>query len=294
MSTFLADMAASSRARLDAARAREPLAALESRARSAVPPRALALSTFDLIAEIKPASPSRGPLLGPHHAGPHATDVQGSASTSVPNTHTVCRTLAHHYAAAGAAITSVLTEPTRFGGSDELLRAISAAVATPTMRKDFLIDPYQVVQARADGASGILLITRMLSDSQLAEMLAAARAHNLFVLLEGFDETDLARVSDVSRLASGVSLLLGLNTRNLADLSVDPSRLDRLISHFPPGFPRVAESGLETPEDAGRIAALGYRLALVGTALMRSAQPQALARAMIARGRAVAAARLTP
>ncbi len=282
MSTFLADMAASSRARLDAARAREPLAALESRAGSAAPPRPLTLSTFDLIAEVKPASPSQGVLLAP----PRAAEV--ASATSVASLQQRCIAQAQHYAPAGAAIISVLTEPSRFGGCDELLRTISAAVPVPTMRKDFLIDPYQVVQARADGASGILLITRMLSDAQLADMLAAARAHSLFVLLEGFDETDLARTSSLTPDAS--RLLLGLNTRNLANLSVDSTRLERLISHFPPGFPRVAESGLASPEDAGRVAALGYRLALVGTALMRSPQPQALARAMIARGRASALA----
>ncbi len=278
MSTFLAEMARTSRERMTAARAREPLTALEARARSIAPLRPLTLSAFDLIAEVKPASPSRGPLL---RAGEDATGG--------------CVARAQAYAAGGAAAISVLTEPSRFGGSVEVLRAVSAGVAVPTMRKDFLVDPYQVVQARAEGAAGVLLITRMLSDSQLADMLGAAGEHGLFVLIEGFDEADLARVAfplppgGAGGGRSAAPLLLGLNTRNLADLTVDASRLERLAGVFPPGCVRVAESGLETSDDAARVARLGYGVALVGTALMRASRPDALVRSMIEAGRAAAA-----
>ena len=252
-------------------RAGEPLVALAARARSAPPVKPPTLGAFDLIAEVKPVSPSRGVLMTP------GEDVVAR-----------CVAQAGHYAAAGAALLSVLTEPTKFGGSDELLRAVSGAVAAPTMRKDFLVDPYQVVQARADGAAGVLLIIRMLSKAQLAEMLGAAAEHGLFVLLEAFDESDLDRAAGLPRSPPA---LLGLNTRNLADLSVDSSRLERLAGRFPIGFPRVAESGIETAADAARVAALGYDLALVGTALMRSGKPGELARAMIEHGRGAAAKR---
>ena len=271
MSAFLDEMARGSRERCAAERAREPMAALDARARAARPVRVLVRAGFDLIAEVKPASPSRGDLVRP---GPDATAR--------------CVEQAREYVRAGAAVVSVLTEPTRFGGSNELLRMVAGAVNTPVMRKDFLVDPYQVLQARADGASGVLLILRMLSDAQMGEMLGAAEEHGLFVLLEAFDEVDLDRVRGLRPREDATRVMLGMNTRNLADLSVDAGRLARLAGRFPAGFARVAESGLETPEDAARVAGLGYEFALVGTALMRSGKPGELARAMIEHGRAAA------
>lgn len=274
MSAFLNEMTRGSRERCAAERAREPVAALGARARSARPVRPLVLAGFDLIAEVKPASPSQGALMG------SGADVMSR-----------CVAQAEAYVRAGAAVVSVLTEPTRFGGSNDLLRMVAGAAERPVMRKDFLVDPYQVVQARADGASGVLLIIRMLSDAQMGEMLGAAAEHGLFALLEAFDESDLERTRGLRPGAGAASVMLGLNTRNLADLSVDAGRLERLAGRFPTGFVRVAESGLESPADAARVAGLGYHLALVGTALMRSGKPGELARAMIEQGRAAAAQR---
>lgn len=229
------------------------------------PLRPLKLGSFDLIAEIKDRSPAEGAL---------------AAETSDRSAR------AKSYAAGGAAAISVLTEPSRFDGELEHLEEVVDAVPNmPVMRKDFLVEPVQILEARKAGASGVLLITAMLKDVKLREMLDCAWEHGLFVLLEAFDEEDLRRTSlllenplDADKAESG-QLLVGVNTRNLRTLEVDPGRLKNLA----PALPRarcVAESGLLVPDDAARVAAWGYRMALVGTALMRSDDPTALVAAM--------------
>ena len=239
------------------------------------PVQPLMLGTFDLIAEIKDRSPAEGELATPNRDR---------------------ETQAKSYAAGGAAAISVLTEPSKFSGSLEHLEEVVAAVSdTPVMRKDFLVESVQILEARAAGASGVLLIATMLSDRKLREMLDAAYEHNLFVLLESFDADDLARASrlldnskDQDRAESG-QLLYGINTRNLRTLHVDPDRLRDLA----PSLPRarcVAESGLHDPDDAATVAGYGYTLALVGTALMRSSDPEALVSDM----RAAGSARISP
>ena len=151
------------------------------------------------------------------------------------------------------------------------------------MRKDFLVDSVQVLEARAAGASGVLLIATMLDDATLREMLDCAFEHGMFVLLESFDEDDLRRSSRFLDLDG--QLLIGVNTRNLRTLDVDADRLER----FAPLLPAarcVAESGLRVADDASRVAGWGYTMALVGTALMRSDDPGALIAAMRAAGAA--------
>jgi len=225
----------------------------------------LRLSKFDVIAEIKERSPAEGDLS---HEG-----VDRSAR-------------ARSYAAGGAAAISVLTEPSRFDGTLAHLEEVAAAVPeTPVMRKDFLVEPVQILEARCSGASGVLLITTMLSDATLGEMLERAWEHELFVLLESFDEEDLQRSSSLlensvhrDRAESG-QLLVGVNTRNLRTLEVDADRLRNLASSLPAAR-CVAESGLLTADDAARVAGWGYQMALVGTALMRSECPTSLIAAM--------------
>ncbi len=264
MSDFLATMAASSRERAD--RLTGPDVGLLDRP---VPP--LGLAGFDLIAEIKDHSPAEGRL-----AGTGANRAQRAQS----------------YARGGAAAISVLTEPTRFAGGMEHLAEVVAAVGdTPVMRKDFLVDPAQVVEARAAGASGVLLIAAILDDAALEDMLACAQEHGLFVLLESFDAADLERSRALldrqvhaGRAAAG-ELLIGINTRNLRTLEVDATRLERLAASLPPGAIAVAESGLRSPADAERVAGLGYAMALVGTALMKSEDPGALVADMLNAGR---------
>jgi indole-3-glycerol phosphate synthase len=172
---------------------------------------------------------------------------------------------------------------------------VAAVPDTPVMRKDFLVDPLQVSEARKAGASGVLLIATMLSPKSLRLMLDRAWEHGLFVLLECFDEDDMQRASrlldndaDAQRARSG-QLLVGVNTRNLRTLEVDSDRLQRLAPMLPDAM-CVAESGLKQPADAGRAADWGYRMALVGTALMKSGDPAALVAAMRAAGNARLAA----
>lgn len=263
---FLDDMARQSAERARAALAVESLATLRARALATPKPKPLVLDRFDLVAEVKRSSPSQGSLA--------AADVDIVAQ-------------AEAYADAGAAMISVLTEPTRFAGSLEDLRAIADAVRAPVMRKDFLVEPYQVFEARARGASAVLLIARILDDSLLGLMLDACLEAGLTILLEAFDAEDLERAARAIRNRSDV--LLGLNCRDLATLEEDVSRFESLASAFPDGTARIAESGIATAVDAASAARLGYGGALVGTALMRSSEPGALARAMIEAGRAARA-----
>ena len=264
MSGFLELMADRSRQRVEAARASMPIAELGAVAADASKP--LHLIGFDLIAEVKRTSPSAGVLER------EGLDVLSQA---------------RQYASAGAAMISVLTEPSRFRGSGEDLRAIAATVSVPVMRKDFLVDPYQVLEGRAWGASAVLLIARMLDDNALARMLDSAAEARLTVLLEAFDARDLDR--SIQAIAGHDHVLVGLNCRDLATLREDTGRFDELVSSFPRDAIKIAESGIVSVEDAARVARLGYDGVLVGTALMRADDPERLARDMIDAGRSVRA-----
>jgi indole-3-glycerol phosphate synthase len=271
VSSFLAEMAAASGMRVRAAKARVSEAALADLARRtpAAPPLRLSAEGFDLIAELKLRSPAAGAL--------------GSPGGAVAERVTA-------YARAGAAAVSVLTEPSRFDGSLSHLTEAARALAplrVPAMRKDFLTDPYQVLEARAAGAGGVLLIVRMLSAAALAALIDCARAHGLFVLLEAFDETDLVRTQEAIDADAGRSTLLaGVNCRDLTTLEVMPERLLELLPLVPLGVPRVAESGVAGASDAERLSAAGYGLILVGSVLMRGEDPCALARMLLHAGRA--------
>jgi indole-3-glycerol phosphate synthase len=267
-------MAASSRARVREARARSSESELMRRAAlRPAPPRLRLHSRFDVIAEIKPISPASGRLT--------ATGA-GAGAALIER--------ARRYGATGAAAISVLTEPSAFGGSLVLLEALALATAVPVMRKDFLVEPYQVAEARDRGASGVLLIVRLLDAARLEEMLDAAEALGLFVLLEAFDEDDLERALAAASAASG-DVVVGINARDLVSLSVDRDRLARLAAQPRGTVPLVAESGFTTPEEIAGAAALGYRAALVGEALMRDPDPSQRLAEMIAAGRNMASPR---
>ena len=258
MGDFLKSMAASSAARA----AMAPTFTDADFDKPVVP---LSLGSFDVIAEIKQRSPAEG-KLGVSHPNNQSKGVS----------HLISR--AKNYAAGGAAAISVLTEPSRFDGELAHLEEVVAAVpGTPVMRKDFLVEPAQVLEGRKAGASGVLLITTMLSDAKLRAMLDCAFEHGMFVLLESFDEEDLKRSAGF--LDTDGDLLIGVNTRNLRTLEVDPERLERLAPLLPDAK-CVAESGLRVADDAARAKGWGYSLALVGTALMRSDDPRALITAM--------------
>lgn len=273
---FLAGMAASSRARADSASAALPAAELRARIADLPPAPKLRLSSqgFDLIAEMKLRSPAVGALRAAGEEDPARR--------------------ARVYADAGAAAVSVLTEPSRFDGSLAHLEQAAAAIASagvPAMRKDFLVDPYQVLEARAAGAGGVLLILRMLSRDALERLLDAALEQRLFVLLEAFDDADVEAAVALLEPRRGTPsagddpLLLGVNCRDLVTLQVVPGRLEAMADRLPAWIPRVAESGLATPADAARLAACGYDLALVGSALMTGGEPRQLAGAMLAAAR---------
>jgi indole-3-glycerol phosphate synthase len=170
----------------------------------------------------------------------------------------------------------VLTEPSRFDGSMRHLELAVRALAgrIPAMRKDFLVDPYQIFETRLAGAGGVLLIVRMLGEAEIAALLECALQLKLFVLLEAFDEADIARAAAlVNQYQRAGQLLVGLNCRDLHTLKVVPGRLEQLARTLPDSVPRVAESGVATAEEAGRVAIAGYELALVGTALMEALEP---------------------
>jgi indole-3-glycerol phosphate synthase len=267
-------MAASSTARVVAARAAADDATIRARAADATPAPRLRLSAagFDLIAELKLRSPALGQLRG------DAGDLASRVTT---------------YARGGAAAVSVLTEPEHFDGDlAHLARAaqVLAPLGVPAMRKDFVVDAYQLYEARAHGAGGVLLIVTMLDRARLLELNDCAAELGLFVLLETFDAADVAVAHELCARWRGApqACLVGVNSRNLQTLQVVPERLEELAPALPRRFPRVAESGLAVPADAARLARAGYELALVGTALMKASDPGSLAREMIAAGRSAA------
>jgi indole-3-glycerol phosphate synthase len=267
VSGFLDDMARASAARVAEALRHESLDALERRARQATRAAPLRLSAagFDVIAELKLRSPAAGVL------GDESQDWLGRVAA---------------YARGGAAAVSVLTEPSRFDGSLEHLRRAAAALAplgVPAMRKDFLVDPYQVLEARAAGAGGVLVILRMLPRRRIEELLDVAAEHGLFVLLEAFDEADLELARDLSAARAHTSgpLMIGVNSRDLQTLKVRQERFAALAPRLPEGLPAVAESGVASAADARHMRELGYGAALIGTALMARADPGELLREII-------------
>jgi indole-3-glycerol phosphate synthase len=271
MTGFLDDMAVLSAARVAEALRHESADALERRARRAPPsaPLRLSASGFDVIAELKLRSPAAGLL------GDESQDWLGRVTA---------------YARGGAAAVSVLTEPSRFDGSLEHLRQAAAALAplgVPAMRKDFLVDPYQVLEARAAGAGGVLVILRMLTRPGIEALLDVAAEHGMFVLLEAFDDADLRMAFELETSrerrakhagTAGAPVLIGVNCRDLQTLQVVQERFAALAPLLPAGWPAVAESGVASAADARRMQRLGYRLALIGTALMTREDPSQLLR----------------
>ncbi|MGB7860563.1 MAG: indole-3-glycerol-phosphate synthase [Acidimicrobiia bacterium] len=272
MSDFLGSMAVSSRLRADETKAVAGVTGLHRRVSSARPPIELTLddSGFDLIAETKLSSPADGRLapLG------EATSLATSLATRL--------------AGAGPAALSVLTEPTSFDGAIEHLGAVASISDLPVMRKDFLVDPIQVLEARASGASGVLLIARMLEEDLLGEMTDLAIELGMFVLVEIFELSDLDRATSTFDR----EILVGVNARDLQSLQVDRRRHEELLPHLPTHLPLVAESGIVTVDDVAAVSELGYRLALVGTSLVKSHDPEATTRSLIEAGRTAAGVRL--
>ena len=235
----------------DTRRRQEPASALERRAAARQPRGSrfeAALATagrVNVIAECKRRSPSRGVLAAQYD--PVA--------------------IARKYEAGGAAAISVLTEPTFFDGALAHLTAVREAVDLPLLRKDFVVDDYQLLEARAAGADAVLLIVAALDQPELVRLQAQAWTLDLAALVEVHDDEELARAVD-----SGARLI-GVNNRNLRTLAVDVGASDRLAAKLPAGVVGVSESGLQTRDDLERLAAAGYRAFLIGERFMTDPDP---------------------
>ncbi|MCV0383464.1 MAG: indole-3-glycerol phosphate synthase TrpC [Erythrobacter sp.] len=209
---------------------------------------------FGLIAEIKRASPSKGLIREDFHPATHARD----------------------YAAGGAACLSVLTDVPYFQGHDDFLIAARQACELPVLRKDFMVDPWQVVEARALGADAILIIVAALDDLTMKEIEASALDLGMDVLVEVHDEAELERAAAHLR-----SRLIGVNNRDLRTFTTNLATTERLVSRMPDGALVVGESGIATNEDCHRLAKSGVRSFLVGESLMRQSDLAAATRDLL-------------
>jgi indole-3-glycerol phosphate synthase len=260
MTAFLDQIIANTRRKAASAKLRADWRELERRAEEHVPRgfrRALeekSRAGVAVIAELKKASPSKGLIRAEFCA-------EG---------------LARQLEAAGAAALSVLTDEEFFQGSLENLRLASGAVKIPCLRKDFIVDEFQLLEARAYSADAVLLIVAALTNAELNRLALGAGLHGLDVLCEVHDEDELQRALD-----AGCDLI-GVNTRDLRTFKVDAETALRLVERLPKSVVRVAESGIGSGEDIARLRAAGYQAFLVGESLMRAERPGEALRGLVA------------
>jgi indole-3-glycerol phosphate synthase len=260
MPAFLDQIVAATRARVSTAKRGADLRELEQRAEQHAPRgfrRALESRSRDgiaIIAELKKASPSKGLIRAEFNPAELARDLE----------------------AAGAAALSVLTDEEFFQGSLGNLRAASAEVKIPCLRKDFIVDEFQLLEARVNSADAVLLIVAALPQSELVTLADAARKRRLDVLCEVHDGDELQRALD-----AGCDLI-GVNSRDLRTFKVDLETAMRLAESFPRNIVRVAESGIHSGGDVARLRAAGYQGFLVGESLMRADRPGDALRGLIA------------
>jgi indole-3-glycerol phosphate synthase len=269
MSDILRKIEAYKREEIAAAKSARPLTALEAQVKAAAPPRGfiqaierrLATGAYALIAEIKKASPSKGLIR---------------AEFDPP-------ALARAYEAGGASCVSVLTDAPSFQGSPDHLAAARAACALPVLRKDFLYDPYQVVETRAWGADCILIIMAAVDHGLARELEETALALGMDVLVEVHDERELDRALKLK------SRLVGINNRDLKTFDTTLATSERLAPRVPRDRIAVGESGLFEPADLARLAKAGIATFLIGESLMRQSDVAAATRALLRRDTRAAA-----
>lgn len=258
MTNKLTEICASTRAEVARRKASQSLSDLDVTASRQTSPRGFraALNNapgFALIAEIKKASPSQGLIRADFDPPSHA----------------------RAYQAGGAACLSVLTDAPYFQGHEDYLIAARAACALPVLRKDFMVDPWQVTEARAIGADAILIIVAALDDAMMTDIEAAAIHYGMDVLVEVHDAAELDRALKLK------SRLIGVNNRDLRDFSVDFARTYELVGRAPAVCTFVAESGLTSHADLQAMAEHGVRCFLVGESLMRQADVEAATRMLL-------------
>ena len=258
MTDVLARLCADKRRRVAAARAQTPRAVLEAKAEAAAPPRGFAdalaaAEGVGLIAEIKKASPSKGLIR---------------ADFDPPS-------LARAYEAGGAACLSVLTEETRFRGKAADLAAARAACSLPVLRKDFMVDPWQVVETRVLGADCILIVMAAVDDETAGALAREAARFGMDCLIEVHDGDELSRALALP------ARMIGINNRNLKTLEVDLATTERLAPQVPADRMTVCESGIRDPGDIARMRAAGVNRFLIGESLMRQSDVAAATRALL-------------
>ncbi len=260
LSTYLDALLDHARERVATARGQRSEATVRAAALATAPGPSLraelAAPGVSVLAEVKRASPSKGPIAP-------GLDAASQAAA---------------YRRGGAAGVSVLTEPSRFDGTLEDLAAV-AGLGIPALRKDFIVDTYQVWEAREAGAAAILLIVAALDPGQLAQLYAEARAAELDVLVEVHDHTEVAVTHAIG------ADLVGVNARDLRTFEVDAGAFARLRAELPAGALAVAESGIRTPEDLRTVAGAGADAVLVGESLLRAPDPAAAVAALVDAGR---------
>jgi indole-3-glycerol phosphate synthase len=262
MSDILDRIAAYKREEVAQRKSVRPLREVQAAARDVSKPRgfraalerAHAPGRLALIAEIKKASPSKG-LIRPDFDPP---------------------ALAKAYEAGGAACLSVLTDAPSFQGADDYLVVARMATGLPCLRKEFMLDPWQVAESRALGADAILVILAMVDDTLASDLMEAAEAHGMDVLVETHDEAEMARAAALK------ARLIGVNNRDLQTFEVDLAITERLAAAAPSGALLVTESGIFTPADAARLEQAGAKAMLVGESLMRQADVEAATRILLA------------